>query len=424
MADARRTPHSLRLWMVVGLFAILLAGCGHTAAPGAGKQAAAAPTATATPLPPISVDWQVANAPPGSDPGAEPLVYVVDRSDARVTYGCALVLPQGGGDLGAKVWMTQDGGASWSHGVKLPYNGVAPPYGATPSGCNLAVDAQNPLRVIAWVDPVKMGGNAPPGELADFISQDGGATWRAMPTVGPHYVFSLVSHAGVIYAAGSGVDVSGGALNDVWMSGNGGVSWRALRASALAPNPLIWLNPQTGDLLGSNNYDLIPTLWRSANGGVSWARVHIPIVADADSGQNFLVAANGAGWRICVAATAGPGRNSLNHVACSADEGATWAAVAALNPSQYSQKGFTFTAGVDFFALTAGGGLLGTYDDIVSGVKLEWLAPGASDWRLVNSPTNMAAPGVQYEYCSGPASGAIWAPTGDPAHPFSVALYP
>lgn len=73
--------------------------------------------------------------------------------------------------------------------------------------------------------------------------------------------------------------------------------------------------------------------------------------------------------------------------------------------------------------MTAGGGLLATYNDIASGVKLEWLAPEASGWALVNSPTNVNALGVGYVYRSGSASGAIWASTSDPAHPFSIAQF-
>jgi hypothetical protein len=409
--------------LALGVLALLLASCGQlTTPPSAGAKAT--PNGTATPLPPITADWRPAKFPLGSDLGAEPSVYVVDPSDARVTYACALVQPPGGGDFGAQVWMTQDGGASWSHGVKLPYSGAPLPYGGSPTGCFLAVDAQDPLRVIAWVNPVKLGGNAPPASLADFISQDGGATWRALPKVGPHYIFSLVSHAGVIYAAGGGVDASGGDRQDVWASEDGGVSWRALHANALAPNPVIWLNPQTGEMLGEDNYDLIPSLWRSASGGVSWSRINVPIVADAGAGQTFLVTIMGAGWRICVTASTGPARNSINHIACSADVGVTWTPFPALNPSQYSPKGFTFTAPVGFLAVTADGGLLADYDDISSGVKLEWLAPGASGWALVNSPTNVAVPGVGYVYCSGPAGGAIWAPFSDPTHPFSVAQFP
>ncbi len=276
-----------------------------------------------------------------------------------------------------------------------------------------------------------MGANSGAASYVSYLSQDGGATWRALPQAGPHSAMSLTSFGGEVYAAGFGLSASGAELRDVWVSRDGGRSWRALGASSLAPNPNIWANPQTGELLGTNNYDLVPTLWRSENGGASWSRISVPDVVGEGGQQTFIVASNGSGWRICAAGTAASGPNAKNTLACSADLGNTWTHPPALNPSQYSPKGFTFTAPSDVFAIADDGALLAFYDDITSGIQLEALAPGASAWTPLNAPSS--APGTPQAvasgsvassvYTTGPGDGMLWINSGAAATPFATAVY-
>jgi hypothetical protein len=399
----------------------MLAGCGHVSAPGVAAKATVSPAASAGHL-----TWQAAMAPGGE---LQPTLYAPAPSDGRVTYACAFHIS--GAAPGAQVWITRNRGVSWSDVAALPYTGAL-------SDCRLVVDANNPLRLVATLNTAKMGASPDNTDLVSFISQDGGATWQGLPQVGPHGVRNLVSFGSALYASGLGRSASGVDVLDVWLSRDGGRSWRALGASSLAPNPSIWLNTQTGELLGTNDFDLIPTLWRSEDGGASWLRISVPTVVDAGGEQTFVVAPVGSGWRICVAGQPAAGSQAKNTLACSNDLGKTWTQPPALNPSQYSPKGFIFIAPTNVFAITDDGGLLATYDDMTSGMEMEALASGASAWVALGAPNsaietagaagtppdvaNLAA--ATSDYTTGPGGGMLWVDSGDPTHPFITAMYP
>ena len=396
------------LLIVAGI--LMLASCGQVSSPHAGAPASVTATPTATPAP-ITLSWQPASVSQGA------FRYVVAPSDGRVTYACGYTSRQT--VAAATVWSTRDRGQTWSRPVTLPVSSAL-----TFSDCQLVVDAQNAQRVMAVLNTAKIGASPPPAYYLAFLSQDGGATWRALPKIGPHVVFSLASYGGALYVAGDGVSASSAEPDDVWVSRDGGASWRSLGASSLSPNPHIWINPQTGDMLGTNDFDLIPTLWRSANGGASWTKINVPNVAGAGGSQTLLVAPNGAGWRICAAGTPAPGRNATNALACSLDLGAAWTTLPGLNPTQHSPKGFTFTAPVGVFAIADDGSLLASYDDSAADVQFDMLAAGASAWVPLSPPPGASLTGPEPEYTTGPGGGMLWAAEDDPAHPFATALYP
>lgn len=406
MASRSRAHRFWLLWISLTALALMLSGCGHAEYPGATA------TATATPAP-VNLTWQVAS--PASETASAPSAYTVAPSDGRVAYGCGFTSV--GAAMGALIWSTRDSGRSWSTGVALPYSGML-------SECSIIVDANDPRRVAVWLNTAKIGASPEDTSVMAFLSQDGGATWRALPKAGPRVVMNMTSYGGAIYAAGGGLSASGADLRDVWVSRDGGRSWRALGATSLSPNPLVWANPQTGELLGTNNYDLVPTLWRSENGGMTWTRVPVPNVAGAGGQQAFIVAPNGASWRMCATGSTSSGPNTNNTLACSADLGKTWASPIGLNPSQKSPKGFTFTAPADVFAITHDGSLLASYDDVRSGIQFESLAPGASAWAPMSNPPVVSSTGGTPVYTTGPGGGMLWVPGGDTAHPFATAVYP
>lgn len=407
-AHARRArPHGV---LIVPLLVVALAGCGHNET--LSDSATATATTTATPAP-ITLTWRV--AAPASRASSAPSAYIVAPSDGRVAYGCGSA--GGAGAMRPVIWSTQDSGRTWSNSAPLPYVGLF-------SECVLIVDANDPQRVAVWINTAKMGASPQASNVVAYLSQDGGLTWRTLSKTGPYLMMSMSSYEGAIYASGSGISASGADLRDVWVSHDSGVSWRALGATPLSPNPYIWINPQTGEMLGTNNYDLIPTLWRSANGGSSWTKLSVPDVVGAGGEQSLLVAPHEAGWRICVTGSTAPGPKAKNLLACSADLGATWTSPTALNPSQYSPKGFTFTAPVDVFAITDDGALLASYDDIQSGLRFEALTPGAHAWAPLSPPPVASATGGPPVYTTGPGNGMLWVPGGDITHPFATATYP
>jgi hypothetical protein len=358
---------------------------------------------------PITLTWQIASPP------SETSWYTVAPSDGRVTYACDF--SGGTGATRALIWSTRNGGRSWSNGVALPYAGMF-------SQCAIIVDANDPQRVTVWLNTAKIGASPTDTNVVAFLSQDGGATWRALSNAGPRAVLHITSYGNAIYVAGGGLSPSGADLRDVWVSRDGGATWRALGATRLSPNPRLWINPQTGELLGTNDFDLIPTLWRSDNGGASWAQISVPNVVGAGSQQTVIVAPNGAGWRLCATGTTAPGLHETNALACSADLGATWARPTGLNPTQYSPKGFTFTPPADVFAIADDGSLLASYNDISLGMQLAALAPGATAWAPMSGPPVSNTTGFPPVYTAGPRSGMLWVPGGDSAHPFATAVYP
>jgi photosystem II stability/assembly factor-like uncharacterized protein len=408
MAPYWRAHRIWRLCLPLAALTLMLAGCGHAEYPGMG----AAASATITPEA-MKLTWQIASPPPETATMA--MFYAPAPSDGRVAYACGFSWV--GAATHTVVWSTSDSGRSWSRGVALPYSGQL-------SYCSLIIDANDPQRVAIWLNTAKIGASPEDKIVVAFLSLDGGTTWRTLPKAGPHVVMNMTSFGGAIYAAGGGLSASGADLRDVWVSRDDGHSWSALGASKLSPNPLIWANPKTGELLGTNNYDLIPTLWRSGDGGASWTHIAAPNVAGAGAQQAFIVAPNVTGWHVCVSGASSLGPNTKNMLACSADLGKTWTKRLALNPTQYSPKGFTFTALADVFAIADDGSLLASYDDITTGMTLEWLAPGASAWTSLGNPPLAGSIAASPFYASGPGKGMLWAATGVSARPFITAVYP
>ncbi len=403
-------------WLAIAAL-VLLAGCGHaSASPQASPHAATATPPVGPPTAPLDLTWQTASAPL-QGVGA-PETYAPAPSDGRVAYACGIT------PGGAQVWMTRNRGASWSRAVSLPYIGNV-------SDCELSVDAANPMQVAAWVNTAKMGASPQPANMRSFLSHDGGASWQPLPRVGPDGLSSLVSYSGALYAAGDGVSAAGVETRDVWVSRDGGRSWSALGATNLAPNPRIWINPQTGEMLGSNDYDLLPNLWRSEDAGKNWTRISIPNVVGASAGESPLVAPIGAGWRICVTGSTAAGPQATNKLACSSDLGQTWTRPPALNVPQQSPKGFTYTAPDDVLAIADDGALLACSSEMTADLSCARLAPGAGAWGALNAqagaPSSVTGAGdaiAEPSYSSGPAGGMLWISTGVAAYPFITAAYP
>lgn len=410
MALWTRAHRFRRAGLLLATGVLMLAGCGHAETPRAG----ATVSGTATPAP-ITLTWQTASLPSQASPAAPP-TYAVAPTDGRVAYGCGF--SGRAGAMRTLIWSTRNGGRSWSNGVALPYAGMF-------SECVIIVDANDPQRVAVWLNTAKMGASPEDTNVVAFLSQDGGATWRALPPTGPRVVRSVASYDGEIYVAGDGPSARGGAdLRDVWVSRDGGATWRALGAASLSPNPRIWINPQTGDMLGTNDFDRIPTLWRSENGGASWMQVSVPNVVGAGGEQTVVVAPSGVGWHICATGTTAPGPNEKNVLACSANLGATWTSLPGLNRTQYSPKGFTFTAPGEVFAIADDGSLLASDVDVSSGMQFAALASGARMWAPLSDPPGGNSTGIPPVYTTGPSGGMLWAPGGDTAHPFATAVYP
>jgi hypothetical protein len=401
---------SPRLWLTCAAVVLALTACG---------QAASTPGAAASRL-----SWQSATSPAGSQ---APIAYLPAPSDGRITYACDASAAGAPGKV--RFWRSADRGASWSSGANPPYTGQV-------SSCALTVDADNSQRVLVSLDTLKLGASPSAAAVFAFLSQDGGKSWLALPQAGPHGVTSMVSYRGTIYASGYGLSATGVDLRDVWVSRDSGGSWTALGASSLAPNPFVWINPQTAELIGTNGFGLIPTLWDSGDGGATWTRVAVPNVVSSGGQQTFVVTPAGTGWRICAAGQTVSGSQHANALQCSADLGNTWTRAPALKPSLLSPKGSS-TSPVSVFAIANDSTVLAAYEDTAADPQLAALTTFAGAWSSMGTLSAASVvPGAagttadssngsaaSFVYATGPGNGILWVSSGDPAHPFLTASY-
>jgi hypothetical protein len=287
------------------------------------------------------------------------------------------------------------------------------------------VDANDPQRVAVALDTAKIGASPGPYGFLAFMSQDGGATWQPAPKIGPYVFSSLTSARGAIYASGLGVSASGAQVKGLWISHDDGRAWSEVGVSTpwmeSALNLTFWSNPQTGELLREAVGDTL-TLDRSEDGGASWTGVPMPNNGGGND-QQALAAPNGAGWRICLVAGGVVTVTSASYVACSVDLGTTWTSPSAPNTSQIS-KGKSVAEPAGIFAVADDGTLFATYDDMVTGIHLEMLSPGASIWTPLGKPPVAGSQAAQPTYTTGPGGGMLWDMTGAAGSPFVTAVYP
>lgn len=411
-AGRRASRHRWAPLAAGAMIALALAGCGRVATststgPGA-SSGTSTPTTTPTPTP-LQLTWQAATTPAGG----QAQTYAPAPSNGQITYACGIT------SSSAKMWVTRDRGASWSGPVTLPYSGPI-------SRCTLAVDANNPQVLAAAIDTYTGPQGASP-QLSMFVplfSHDGGATWQSLPRIGPHIMRSLVSSGSSIYAAGDGIDPSGQEAQGVWVSHDNGHTWTSRDAADLQPNPSVWVNPQTGDLIGTSITGT--TIYHSTDGGATWTQIAVPNVVPLV--ESFLAAPNGTGWRICETGQTSIGPQEQNVLTCTSDLGANWTRPPALNLTFTNAKG-TFTGAVDVYAITDSGALLAWYTDVSANIQLAALAPGASAWTPINAteadgtPVNVDTASATLTYATGPGDGMLWVNYG-PTAPFLSAMYP
>ena len=209
----------------------------------------------------------------------------------------------------------------------------------------------------------------------------------------------------------------------IWTSHDDGRTWTALATSTFQPGTTLWVNPQTGDLLAPSGDGT--GLYHSTDGGATWALVPASPLPSGQFPTAAVIAPQGSGWRICDASYPGATpQTAKNELACTDDLGKTWTTLPALNPSQLSPKGFTFTAQITPFAITTTGALLGSYVDVSAGPVYVALAPGASAWRTLTAPESAAGSANAPIYTRGPGDGMLWLASGQSSPPFVTAMYP
>jgi hypothetical protein len=241
--------------------------------------------------------------------------------------------PDGGGDrITNEVWASDDGGVTWS--LLLAHDASPPLTGANarfPPGHTVGLVTYGGHAVLLGSDPLLGSGNYA-GDV--WQESDNGTTWTRTATDAPtvdRTLFMCANFKGAIYVMGGQRSLSDPttALNDVWRSVDGGVTWTRLADAAWSPRGMVYRPVEDKGklvIVGGGRYTDTVTI--AFNGvfafdGTTWATMapdgHDQFVA---TNYNPVASLNGRLWLF-------NGYEPVNNVELSRavvsdDGGATW----------------------------------------------------------------------------------------------------
>ncbi|HEX8032517.1 MAG TPA: hypothetical protein VF510_01655 [Ktedonobacterales bacterium] len=330
----------------LALTALLLTGCASLT-----HATTASPTRQSTSK--AGLTWQQVTPPQGfSLKQATITVSPVDGHDAWVC------VPATTGSF--TIWATKDAGASWQQISRLTP--------ATPEPartCNLVADqydTQSLVAVFSW-------GAGEDGSLRSmsYFSSDGGAHMRALE--GKMQTLEVGNASGATFAIMLDTDTTRGLQLAVIIGDSALLKWRAISPPGLAPNDGIanfWTHLPDGTLFVATAQN---AFWRSADGGTKWTRVstvpgHVTLGAWLPRQGRWMFCASAADF----------------HVACSADDGASWHPLPALDAAQQCPVTILSPDGSALASCPAGGSGTGA-----TSFTLYRLALGAASWSIVGT---------------------------------------
>jgi len=382
-----RAGHAAKWWgcLCAGLtlLALLLSACGVRSAgsSGGGVTRQSTPTATPTATPATTLAWRQSTWPPGfslQDGG-----LAVSPVDGHDVWTCA---PAGNGVFA--VWASRDAALTWAR--------VGAATLTTPqwTRCALVADSDSTttlVLVLTW-------GSGATGTLASasLISQDGGATWRALP--GELDVVQVASVAGTIYAILYNTAPNAPPPSGLVVSTDGLRTWRVARPPNLATHDEIfqfWLNPTADDLVATS---ALHTLWRSTDGGVTWTR--LPSL-DMQASLGVWLPQRGQ-WLLC------GGMPTAPQLVCTSNDGASWRQVPSVKSTAScaicGKNASTYTpysdCAIDAIAPDQSFVSICSISDMGGTLTLFRLTPAASTWANLGT-----APGG---FLALSASGQLW----------------
>jgi photosystem II stability/assembly factor-like uncharacterized protein len=203
--------------------------------------------------------------------GAIGAVTIAPSNKDVVWAGTGEAAPRNDASYGDGIWVTRDGGATWTH------RGLSDTYAIS----KIVVDPRDPNVALAgalgnpFVDTAARG---------VYRTTDGGRTWTKTLYAGPASGISDMdydpAHPNVVYA---GVwqfrrepwsFASGGAADGIYKSTDGGRTWRRLAGRGLPPGPLgrigIAVAPSRPQRVYADIQSRAGFIWRSDDGGNSW----------------------------------------------------------------------------------------------------------------------------------------------------------
>lgn len=328
LGDHVRTGKVGTLLALVGL--LLLAGCASAGASPTSTSAARAKATTpasgrqlpiSSPMSGPALHWRAVSTPPGFDPRKASTNILVpspaaESDPTRVTAYACDEQATGVGDatpINTTFWATHDGGAHWAQ-IPLPRS--------VTGWCNVYPDQANTQNVLLGLSsepPLQ----SPPGSDSYYVSFDGGATARAVPSLRGKNTFEFASAMDSFYVLLA--DQEGG----LWleMSHDGMQTWHAINPPASASSGSVstfWLDQHDFALVAVEHTSTRDLLYTADEDGQHWVQVTAPGTPSGNFVASASASDNGQPWQLCGVSADASAAPAVATLACSTDSGHTW----------------------------------------------------------------------------------------------------
>ena len=379
-----RPLRKLPAFSAIALVLLSIAACGQSAGKGPNARA------TQTPANGLPLAWHAVTMP---TQGA----FAIAPGDGDIGYACQVESARR-----IAVSATHDRAATWTHVGVIAL--------ADANQCFMTVDGLQPTTVMVAVTWEPQGASPITAFFTNYVTFDGGATWRKLSAPKPYLAFQFSTLQGVIYGY---LRVANGEqdIPELATSSDQMRTWHPILQGIAdvggVGSTAFWLNPANGSLLVKD----ASVFWSSADAGAHWAKVLVPGLAA--SGAQTVVQAPVASqasqpWHLCAANDDALNLKDMqpNTLTCSSDGGATWRQGPGLNVMFTSAKG-NFVTPTSIFALADDGAILATSSSPNDpATEREYrLAQGGRTWQAFASP-----PGRQstISYYPAPGGGVLW----------------
>lgn len=218
---------------------------------------------------------------PKSSVGAIGAVAIAPSNDNVVWAGTGEPNPRNDASYGDGIWVTRDGGTHWTH------RGLRDSYAIS----RIVVDPRNPN--VALVGAL---GNpfADSSSRGVYRTADGGVTWKrtlyAGPASGVSDLASSAKKPNVVYAGiwqfrrKPWTFASGGPVDGIYRSSDGGLTWKHLRGAGLPSGTIGRIGLAVAPSDPSRIYALVQSkqglLWRSDDSGSHWRAMSRDTIID------------------------------------------------------------------------------------------------------------------------------------------------